>query len=113
MIEMLLDHGCNPNYPDLSGFPSLIAALSTLRGDRLDIVRLLLVRGADVQQRGSNDWTPLHHAVSLDDGDAVELLLAHGADIAARTRIDDRATPVQLAESCGCNAAIRVFRAIP
>ncbi|MCK1710018.1 MULTISPECIES: hypothetical protein [unclassified Bradyrhizobium] len=62
LIEMLLDHACNPNYPDLSGFPSLIAALSTLRGDRLDIVCLLPVRGADVQQRGLNDWTPLHHA---------------------------------------------------
>jgi len=34
-IETLLDHGCNPNSPDLPGFPSLIAALSTLRDDRL------------------------------------------------------------------------------
>ncbi|MCK1535383.1 MULTISPECIES: ankyrin repeat domain-containing protein [unclassified Bradyrhizobium] len=84
-----------------------------MRNDRHDIVRLLPVRGADVQQRGLNDWTPLHYAVSLDDGDAVELLLTHGADIDAPMQIDDRATPVQLGESYGFNAAIRVFRAIP
>jgi ankyrin repeat protein len=112
-LEMLLDRGSDPNYPDQSGFPSLIAALSTLRDDRLGIVRLLLARGADVQQRGLNDWTPLHYAASRDDGEAIELLLANGADIDARTRIDDCTTPVQLAESCGCNAAIRILRGSP
>ena len=58
-IRTLLDHGANPNYDDKAGFPSLIAALSTERADRLELVRLLLSCGADVQQRGVNDWTPL------------------------------------------------------
>ncbi|MBR1283037.1 hypothetical protein JQ597_13405 [Bradyrhizobium sp. AUGA SZCCT0177] len=58
-IETLLDCGANPNYPDRGGFPSLIAALSTDRPDRLELLRLLLSRGADTAQRGSNDWTPL------------------------------------------------------
>jgi len=37
MVNSALENsdGCNPNYPDRSGFPSLIAALSTLRDDRL------------------------------------------------------------------------------
>lgn len=65
-----------------------------------------------MQQRGLNDWTPLHYAVSLDDAEAVEVLLAHGADVDARTRIDDCDTPVQLAESCGCKAVISIFGAI-
>lgn len=65
-----------------------------------------------MQQRGLNDWTTLYYAVSLDDGEAVELLIAHGADIAARTRIDDCATRLQLAESCSCNLEISLFRAI-
>lgn len=111
-IETLLDHGANPNYPDRAGFPSLIAALSTSRDDRLEIVRLLLARGADVQQRGLNDWTPLHYAVNLDDGEAIEVLLAHGADIQARTRIDDCATPVEEADSHDRTAAIRAFRGV-
>jgi ankyrin repeat protein len=82
------------------------------RSDRRDILRLLLARGADIQQRGLNDRTPLHYAVNLDDGEAIELLLAHGADIDARTRIDDCSTPVEKAESHGRSAAIRAFRRI-
>jgi ankyrin repeat protein len=65
----------------------LIAALLTRRDDRLEIVRLFLARGAHVQQRGLNDWTPLQYAVTLDDSNAIELLSA-GADPNARTRID-------------------------
>jgi uncharacterized protein len=97
-IQTLLEHGADPNYPARDGFPSLIAALSTDRADRLDVVRVLLSFAADVQQRGVNDWTPLHCAVSLDDATAVTLLLAHGADPKVRTRIDDCATPVEEAE---------------
>jgi ankyrin repeat protein len=93
-IETLLEHGANPNYPDRAGFPSLIAALSA---DRLELLRLLLSRGADTAQRGLNDWTPLHYAVSRDDVAAIELLVAHGADVNARTRIDDLATPLEAA----------------
>jgi uncharacterized protein len=97
-IETLLDHGANANYPDRAGFPSLIAALSTDRPDRLELLRLLLSRGADVAQRGLNDWTPLHYAVGRDDVPAIELLLARGADVNARTRIDDFTTPLEEAE---------------
>jgi uncharacterized protein len=97
-VETLLDHGANPNYPDRGGFPSLIAALSTDRPDRLELLRLLLSRGADTAQRGLNDWTPLHYAVSRDDVASIELLAAHGAEINARTRIDDLTTPLEEAE---------------
>jgi hypothetical protein len=97
-IQTLLEHGADPNCRSRGGFPSLIAALSTDRADRLDVVRLLLSSGADVQQRGVNDWTPLHYAVSLDDATAVTLLLAHGADPNVRTRIDNYATPLEEAE---------------
>jgi hypothetical protein len=97
-IRTLLDHGANPNYPDRTGFPSLIAALSADRFDRLDVLGLLLCRGADTAQRGLNDWTPLHYAVSLDDVAAIEVLLAHGADANARTRTDNFTTPLEEAE---------------
>ena len=58
-VETLLDRGADPNYPDRGGFPSLIAALSTDRPDRLELLRLLLSRGAEVGQRGLNDWNSL------------------------------------------------------
>jgi hypothetical protein len=67
-IRTLLDIGADPNAPVDDGFPPLIAALSctraapgtTPRSDGDDIIRLLLSSGADPNQRGINDYTPLH-----------------------------------------------------
>ena len=109
-VQTLLEHGANPNYPDRAGFPSLIAALSTDRPDRLELLRLLLLRGADTAQRGLNDWTPLHYAANRDDVAAIELLLAHGADIDASTRIDDFTTPIEEAERLSHKNAVEALK---
>ena len=97
-IRQLIDAGTSLNYPDHAGFPSIIAALSTGRVDRIELVRLLLERGADPNGRGVNDWTPLHYATAMRDSDAIRLLLASGADPFLRTRIDDYATALEEAE---------------
>lgn len=110
-VRALLDMGADPNYGDHAGFPSLIAALSANRADRADLVKLLLARGAEIDQRGVNDYTPLHWAAAVDDAAMVELLLAHGADPAARTNVDDYATPLEEAERLGRVAAAQVLRA--
>jgi ankyrin repeat protein len=109
-IRTLLELGAEPNYGDHAGFPSLMAALSADRLDRYEIIDLLLKSGTDIQQRGLNDWTPLHYAAATDDVKAIELLLAHGADATARTRIDDRATPIEEAEILGRSEAVRALR---
>ena len=108
-IRLLLERGADPNYEDHAGFPSLIAALTCLgsvpgspaRADTHEILELLLGAGADPNQRGLNDYTPLHRAAGDGDERAVRLLLAHGADAAARTRIDDCETPREVAERAG------------
>ncbi len=51
--------------------------------------------------RGINDWTPLHHAVSLRDAEAIGQLLAAGADPSQRTRIDSYSTPLEDAVAQG------------
>ena len=101
-IRKLLELGADPNYGDHAGFPSLIATLSRSdRPDTCEVLELLLSFGADIQQRGHNDYTPLHYAANLQDIRAMELLLAHGADLNARTHIDDRATPLEEIEMLG------------
>jgi uncharacterized protein len=109
-IRTLLDLGADPNYADHAGFPSLIAALSTDRADRYEIIELLLAHGADIQEHGINDWTPLHYAAATDDLEGIELLLRHGADPGARTRIDHYATPLEEAEILGKADAVRLLR---
>ncbi len=109
MIAELLDAGADPNWPADDGFPSLIAALSCAqdepgspaRTDVREIVELLLEHGADVHQRGVNDYTPLHWAAGEGDLETVDLLLAHGADPNEITRIDDMETALEVAAVAG------------
>jgi uncharacterized protein len=109
-IRTLLELGANPNYGDHAGFPSLIATLSTDRPDRIQILELLLSRGADVEQRGVNGYTPLHYAAALNDCRAIELLLSHRADPQAKTDADDFTTPLEEAERAGQVEATRLLR---
>ncbi len=110
-IDRLLDLGADPNYGDHAGFPSLIAALSSGRPDVLGLVEALLGYGADIEGRGVNGYTPLHYAAAGNDVKAVELLLARGADAAAKTSVDDFNTPLEEAESLGSAEAAAVLRA--
>ena len=108
-IRTLLDIGADPNAPVDDGFPTLIAALCctragpgmTPRSDVDDVIRLLLASGADPNQRGINDYTPLHMAVAERNAMAVQILLDGGADPELRTRIDDCDTPGEMAEAAG------------
>jgi hypothetical protein len=108
-IRQLLELGADPNAPVDDGFPPLIAALTGTRPERgvppradVDrILRLLLEFGADPNQRGINDWTPLHMAVAERNTSAVQILLDAGADPEIRTRVDDRETPLEMAEAAG------------
>lgn len=100
-VRALLELGANPNYGDDAGFPALLAALSTERSDKRELIQLLLSFGADIERRGLNDWTALHMAVARGDLDAILLLLERGADPHARTRIDDCSTPLEDAERLG------------
>jgi hypothetical protein len=65
------------------------------------VIRLLLSFGADPNQRGLNDYTPLHMAVAERQPLVVQRLLESGADPELRTRIDDCETPQEMAEAAG------------
>jgi uncharacterized protein len=111
-IRTLLELGADPNAPVDDGFPPLIAALSCAqaapgahtRTDVDEILRLLLSFGADPDQRGLNDYTPLHMAVAVRQPLAVQILLDGGADPDLRTRIDECQTPAEMAKGAGLAA---------
>lgn len=69
--------------------------MAALRGD-LALTRQLLDRGARVTREG---WTPLHYAASGPDPQVVELLLARGAPIDARS--PNGTTPLMMAARYG------------
>ncbi len=110
-LRELIAAGGDVNYECLDGFPSLIAALTSPRADRHETLLLLLEAGADITQRGVNDYTPLHTAASLDDVAAIKMLLAFGVDPQARTRIDQLATPLEEAQLLRKDAAIAALKA--
>lgn len=110
MIGALVAMGADVNYRSDAGFPSIIAALTADREDKYDVIRFLVNRGADIDQRGINDWTPLHHAANANDWKAVALLLELGADADAQTRIDDMLTPLEEAEAAGSAEAADILR---
>src|SRR5688572_19847039 len=118
-IRTLLEIGADPNLDDHSGFPPLIAALSchqvvpgsTRRPDVAEIVASLLEFGADPDQRGINDYTPLHMAASVGHADAVQILLKAGADPRLRTRIDDYETARELAQKAGHKEIVAILAA--
>ena len=113
-IAELLAAGADPNVPTNDGFPPLIAAITCseavpgapARDDVHELLALLLDNGADVDQRGIDDQTALHLAAAQGDLTAVELLLHHGADPEAVTRVDDPVRPVELAAAGGHEAVV-------
>ena len=109
-IARLLALGADPTPPATDGFPPLFQAIDAPRSDRHAVLALLLGKGADPEQRGLNDGTALHHAVARRDIEAVHLLLQHGADPTARTRIDDLSTPLEDADASGFIEASEALR---
>ena len=65
----------------------------------LETLKLLLVRGAEVDARDRWSWTPLHRAATQGGWRVAEVLLQHGADVNAKT--SDRKGPLDLARQTG------------
>ena len=77
------------NSRDDDGF---IPLHSASRYGHVDIARLLLDRGSDVNVRESQRWTPLHYASRYGYLDLARLLIDRGADVNAHK--EDRWTPL-------------------
>ena len=62
-----------------------------------DRVERLITSGAAVNAFSDDGWTPLHLASFFGHAKVAELLLAHGADVTARSKNDNGNTPLHAA----------------
>ncbi|KAH8733608.1 ankyrin repeat-containing domain protein [Ilyonectria robusta] len=81
VMKTLLDKGASPNYGPDGAESALLAA--AWRGDDIKKAELLLERGADLDWKRSDGWTPLQTA--YDSPKFVTLFLKHGADVERQT----------------------------
>lgn len=86
----------------LDRYPELVVLRGTNGNDllgmarSLELVRLLLDRGADPNRGNDYGWTPLHQAAYSNDCELAQLLLDAGADLTLSAR-GDGGTPVVVA----------------
>ncbi|KAJ0135919.1 hypothetical protein HZ326_21065 [Fusarium oxysporum f. sp. albedinis] len=73
ITELLLQAGANPNASSIHTGEVCLSHAASL--GHIRAAYLLLDRGAEVDTRDKNGWTPLHHAVSQGRKKTTELLL--------------------------------------
>lgn len=101
-VELLLDHSAEINLRSQNktfarGVPILQSAVAS---GNVDMVKILLVRGADVNIKGEeNGLTPLHAAAFDGQLEIARLLIEHGADVNAKMKNGD--TPLAIAKKKG------------
>ena len=84
LAQWLVSHRADVNAPDHDEGTVLHYAAVVGHSPKLDILRFLLSKGANVDARRKGTETPLHVAVFLGRADVVTVLLEHGADVHAR-----------------------------
>ena len=77
------------------GYTPLLSAIESDQQDKYEIIKLLIEHSAPINQKGINDWTPLHMAAARNDLQAIEILIECGADLTVKTAIDNYATPLE------------------
>ncbi|MEW6278305.1 MAG: ankyrin repeat domain-containing protein [Candidatus Eremiobacterota bacterium] len=111
----LLELGADPNGKGSESPLHLVAGCgrglcSPPRGQEgawLALARLLLDRGARVNARATNDWTPMHYAAEANNPAMVELLARRGGAVDARD--GDGNTPLHLAVSRVCPLSVEAL----
>ena len=95
-VKRLVEQGHNINHALGDGETPLTSAV---RGGRIDVVRFLLAKGADVnKQNRLSDWTPLMQAANSGNTEMIKVLLDHGADPCRTVKYSDNETAQGIAE---------------
>jgi uncharacterized protein len=95
-VNALLEAGADVNLPSRETM-KVTPLASASAANQLEIARVLIEHGANVNARASNDFTPLHESAASGRIEFAKLLLEHGADVNARD--GDGKTPLDYARS--------------
>ena len=96
--SILLERGADPDA--VSRNPMALRPMHSAAASRsLEIVKMLVDRGAEVNTRQHGGWTPLHAAAFSGDLAMAEYLLEHGAEITLSS--DDGKTALDIAVEKG------------
>jgi uncharacterized protein len=90
VAHLLLEHEAAINSPS-NNAQRVMPLHSSVAGQHLELTRLLLERGAEVNAKQEGNYTPLHSAAQNGQREMVELLLAYGADKTLVSRDGKRA----------------------
>ena len=89
IVELLVESGANPS----------MALEPALESGSIDMARLLLAKGADVNFATKNGATALHGAIAGGDRESIEFLVDNGADV--HRMADDGRVALQMAFDSG------------
>jgi ankyrin repeat protein len=94
IVKLTLDSGADINAVSKNGF-SATPLQGAAAFKQIDLARLLIARGANVNCRGEGGGSPLHEAAGSGQIELAKLLLDHGANLNAK---DDKGkTPLTIA----------------
>ena len=96
--RVLLEHGASVDIYTRNPFANqpLHAAAA---GRHIEVCRILIAAGADVNARQHGGYTPLHESAQHGDAEMTELFLSAGADPGVTT--DEGTTPADIAAAAG------------
>ena len=94
IVKLLLDSHADINAVSKNGF-SATPLQGAAAFKKIDLARLLIARGANVNCRGAEGGSPLHEVAGNGELEFAKLLLKHGANINAKD--DHGRTPLTIA----------------
>src|SRR5439155_21869874 len=127
VVQLLLAHGADPSIPTFDHTTPLMVASGVgwaegtiheySEDQTLEVVKLLLEKGADVKVANDHGITALHGAAYKGANKVVQLLVDRGADLAAQDKGEDfgfgassvKMTPLNWAEGVPIGMSSAIF----
>lgn len=111
-VEKLLKNGAEVNSrgPAAGRVPAgMTALMGAATNNHLEVVKLLISHGANINQADDGGGTALIYAVWKGNKKVVSFLLENGADVYAKTR--DGRTPLSIAKQAGHTEIVKMLKA--